>query len=159
MVAFEPAADDTKLLNGTIPTTRWKTSRSGQRTCGRALFARDPVTGRTGSSITPPRVGGPVQVVETLAIDDQARFQLARDFIKIDVEGQEWAVLRRGRETLSRHHPIIFFEASEHLVGIRDFLADLGCRLFGMKILASVGHPAHNTLAIYPERHRLPPRL
>lgn len=31
VVAFEPAYDNIKLLNGTIPTTRWKTSRSSLR--------------------------------------------------------------------------------------------------------------------------------
>jgi FkbM family methyltransferase len=162
VVAFEPDPDNIKLLSRTV-------ARNGldgvslvpaavSDACGRARFAPDPVTGHTGALIAAPTTDMAVREVETVTIDSQVRFEPAPDFIKIDVEGGEWAVFRGARETLSRRRPIIFFEASDHIAEIGGFLADLGYRLFDMRTLAEVDQPVHNTLAICPERHRLPLR-
>lgn len=39
------------------------------------------------------------------------------DFVKIDVEGGELGVLRGGRETLRRSHPVVVFEAGKNSTG------------------------------------------
>lgn len=49
----------------------------------------------------------PVAKIDSL-ID--ARELPSPDFVKIDVEGLEWAVLRGMRETISRAHPSLFIE-------------------------------------------------
>lgn len=77
-------------------------------------------------------------------------------FIKIDVEGAEWNVLRGGIEVLSRHKPALFFETSENFVAIRDeanfleFLHDFGYQKFiGFpQEWIDAGHHAHDVLAL-----------
>ncbi len=62
-------------------------------------------------------------------------FRLARvDFVKIDVEGHELAVLRGGEETLRRCRPILLFEADDRhrpgtVAACRTWLAGLGYRV------------------------------
>ena len=46
--------------------------------------------------------------VEVIRLDD---LRLGRcDLIKVDVEGMEYDVLEGGRETIARHHPVLFVE-------------------------------------------------
>lgn len=59
------------------------------------------------------------------------------DFIKIDVEGMEYDVLRGGKSVLETHHPMIYFETlqlffertSHSIETIYEFLADLGYKV------------------------------
>lgn len=48
--------------------------------------------------------------VQVRRMDDIARDMNSVDFIKIDTEGAEWAVLRGGGDTISRHRPVVTFE-------------------------------------------------
>jgi FkbM family methyltransferase len=43
------------------------------------------------------------------------------DFVKIDVEGMEYEVLRGGRETWRKHRPILYFETLREFESIRGF--------------------------------------
>lgn len=60
--------------------------------------------------------------VPTTTLDD---LNLAPDFIKIDVQGAEMAVLRGARETLQKHKPILLVELPTHEAEGR-FLAMMG---------------------------------
>jgi FkbM family methyltransferase len=56
-------------------------------------------------------------------------FKLKPDFIKIDTEGSELDVLRGGRETIKKYHPIIFVECWKDRAkekAIRKFLYECG---------------------------------
>ena len=48
--------------------------------------------------------------VQARRLDDIARDMNSVDFIKIDTEGAEWAVLRGAGDTISRHRPVVTFE-------------------------------------------------
>ena len=61
------------------------------------------------------------------------------DLIKLDVEGMELAVLRGGRTTLARHHPIMLIEVTKSdKAAIDALLAGLDYTLFyvGFNVLA-----------------------
>lgn len=77
--------------------------------------------------------------VSASTIDKEvARLKIKRlDFIKIDVEGAEFKVLKGGARTITRFHPILQYEYSnviDHMVGSRNasdsfnFLNNLGYR-------------------------------
>jgi FkbM family methyltransferase len=51
-------------------------------------------------------------------------------FMKVDVQGAELAVVRGGRLTIQRSHPIILLESGEHDEQIRDYLAPFGYRIY-----------------------------
>jgi FkbM family methyltransferase len=160
VVAFEPDTNNLKLLNRTVAESALNgiaiVPVAISDRCGRALFAINRVTGHTGSLVSSRKPGVTVQDIEVMTIDAQARFSPVPDFIKIDVEGQEWAVLQGGLATISQHKPMIFFEASNNHEEIACFFIKIGYRLFDMKTLIEIYRPVHNTLAICLSRHNLP---
>lgn len=73
------------------------------------------------------------------------------DFIKIDVEGLENAVLRGGPNLLRTRHPRIFCEVSEDTDSRTEttrLLLDFGYRLFNVKNNSWVERAVFSTLAI-----------
>lgn len=75
-------------------------------------------------------------------------------FIKIDVEGGEWNVLRGAEALLKRFHPVIFMETSETFMtneaGLFDYVRSLGyTRLVPYpQEWVDQGHHAHDTLVL-----------
>ena len=81
--------------------------------------------------------GVPVEAVSvrTVTLDDEVGSEPRIDFIKIDVEGHEQAVLRGGASVLRRHLPPMLIEIEQrHLeVPVSDVLCqleDIGYRVF-----------------------------
>lgn len=88
------------------------------------------------------------------------------DFLKIDVEGMEWEVLKGAEQTLRNHKPVILYETFlpfEQMTsgGIRkqaaDFLIGLGYELFHVdetRPLRKAAYPdlSANTLAVPSQR-------
>jgi FkbM family methyltransferase len=76
------------------------------------------------------------------------------DFIKIDVEGFEWEVLRGARATLQRCHPALMVEVQSHRTQIGEFLKDLGYRLYAAdgRRLAEIPDHTVNVFCIPPGR-------
>lgn len=68
-----------------------------------------------GGQLVEASASGNKQKVEVVALDAVvADLRIARvDIIKIDVEGFEPQVLRGGKETLQKHHPLLFIEFNE----------------------------------------------
>lgn len=102
----------------------------------------------------------PMVTVEVRRLDDTLRDLGVADrevsFVKIDVEGAEWNVLRGATELLARHHPVLFFETSENFVAIRDeeaffeWLREAGYRTFipFPQVWIEQGHHAHDMLVL-----------
>ena len=57
--------------------------------------------------------------IEMITLDS---LNLAPDFVKIDVEGMEWHVLKGGERTIRTHRPVVMFEENglNRRYGIRD---------------------------------------
>jgi FkbM family methyltransferase len=53
-------------------------------------------------------------------------FNLEPIFVKVDVEGLEYAVLEGARETLGKHHPVVLLEYSESDNRAKQLLQSLG---------------------------------
>jgi FkbM family methyltransferase len=79
--------------------------------------------------------------VGVVSLDDYfSRHPLPRlDFVKIDVEGMEYEVLRGGRQTWRKHRPVLYFETLREFEAIRGFavlarieafLAEIGYALY-----------------------------
>jgi FkbM family methyltransferase len=79
--------------------------------------------------------------VEVVALDDYfSRNPIARlDFVKIDVEGMEYEVLRGGRETWRKFRPVLYFETLREFEAIRGFAVLSHIEHF----LTSVGYSLH----------------
>lgn len=85
-----------------------------------SVYARWPLT-PTGSAAKHPVHGGVLETVTatpTVTLDEYVEeHRLTRvDFIKIDTDGHELAVLRGATRTLERLRPIIVFEAGAYLL-------------------------------------------
>jgi hypothetical protein len=83
--------------------------------------------------------------VDTRALDS-FRFEQV-DYIKIDVEGHEMAVLEGARDTLGRCRPWLVVEAlGGEQEKVRAFLAALGYRETNLPALAGVAGSPHNLI-------------
>jgi len=70
---------------------------------------------------------------EIVAVTTIDNFDLPQcDFIKIDVEGMEEAVLRGAEQTIRRHQPILYLECdrAERETSLLPYLDSLGYRMF-----------------------------
>ena len=70
------------------------------------------------------RIGLPPNVTADQMVGD---WRLRRvDFLKVDVDGSDLAVLHGGVETLWRFHPVVVVEITRDQAAIFDFLRDAG---------------------------------
>lgn len=83
------------------------------------------VEGRPGN-LSGQRLAVGAGGIEVRALDESG---IDPDFVKIDVEGMEPAVLQGARETLRRCRPVLMIEANDP-VAVRDTLRPLGYRRF-----------------------------
>jgi FkbM family methyltransferase len=76
------------------------------------------------------RIGGRFSAREcTVQVRSLDEMMLSPDFIKIDVQGLELAVLRGARKTLEKYHPVLVVERSaSNEVATIEFLRSLGYR-------------------------------
>jgi FkbM family methyltransferase len=80
--------------------------------------------------------GPEADAAEVRSLDEEMRGLDRIDFVKIDVEGLELAVLRGARTLLRRHRPVVLFEVNERALAragasgaeVCRFLGELGYR-------------------------------
>lgn len=128
--AFEPMAEHRECWerNMDLPYNDWI---NGERQAQVHPYALGAAPGRVSLSVPPgssggTHVSGPGEIeMRTL---DSFEFQNV-DFIKVDVEGFELAVLQGAVETLKRCRPVVIVEQKAHTPG-------------GQKHLAAGGKPA-----------------
>lgn len=87
--------------------------------------------------------------VEMIPLDELLPDDYRPHFIKIDVEGGEFGVLKGAQQTLEKHKPVVLFEcglgASDHYgttpEALFDYLASLNYRIFLLKKFISDSEP------------------
>ena len=83
-------------------------------------------------------IGGDGETSSTISLDDLCDVNIK--FIKIDVQGYEFFLLKGGRNTISRYKPDLFIEIEDHQLpkyGINkkqiiDLLKEYGYRIFNI---------------------------
>ena len=121
---------------------------------GVSTFYSDPVCGATGSLHSDHDfVGrnfnaqrGEFQVSLTTVDCEILRGALPPQFMKIDVEGHELAVLAGALETLRMHRPLLIFETTRDHSAIRAFFQRIDYRLLDLSG-NPVDGPLFNTIA------------
>jgi FkbM family methyltransferase len=116
---------------------------------GTATFFSDPVCGATGSlnydrDFIGQQYGarrGEFQVQLTTVDREIAGGALPPQFLKIDVEGHELAVLEGALETLKTHRPFLIFETTRDHAEITAFFRKLDYQLLDLS-----GKPVDNLL-------------
>lgn len=108
---------------------------------GRIQFNAEGAPGSGNASIVGAR-GGDAITVQAVTLDDLAREFGAPDFIKIDIEGAEYDLIRGAAAFFSAHRPRLVMEA--HQIGGRHLEDDL-CRLltgygYDCQIVRQTGH-------------------
>lgn len=92
---------------------------------------------------------GPTQTVLTVTLDWMLDRFPAPQFLKIDVEGSEFAVLN-GASRVLEHHPKIFCEVTEHRESVGQLLRAAGYNFYAARASerGPLSIPSRDTLAI-----------
>ncbi|MGA2990554.1 MAG: FkbM family methyltransferase [Candidatus Korobacteraceae bacterium] len=174
--AFEPGPPNMLRLQGNLSLNRNLLARTEALACGVAdrpgefWWAEEP--GNPGNALLSDKGTHKVQVMTLDAFIGSRQFDRV-DFVKIDVEGMEFQVMRGATELLRRFRPIMYFETLSRYVSsgksatfadIQQLLAgEFGYRLYRISSsgqLSPMTGSRHGgyTVAVHPERP-VQPRL
>ncbi|NQV82309.1 MAG: FkbM family methyltransferase [Rhodospirillales bacterium] len=150
VIAFEPVPYLADALTKTLRVNGFLTSVVSRKalsdSTGEAAFTiaqnEDDIHNVRCSGLGVVLEDGHQTTVATMTLDDYCEKEhIDRlDFLKIDVESHEAAVIQGGAATIGKHQPAIVFEAGhwqetrEHRQTIHDTLAPLGYRVVGILI-------------------------
>lgn len=165
VVSFEPDQTNLRLLhlnrerNGLAARLDVREIALSDRP-GAATFNADPMTGSTGSLESGERFiehhyGGRTHAVQMAVgtIDDEiASGRPVPQFMKIDVEGHELALLRGGLHTLGEHRPALLIEVTRHADEVAALLREREYLLFDPETARESSVPTYMTAAIPSER-------
>jgi FkbM family methyltransferase len=136
-IAYEPLPELASPLASRFPEVDVRTAALSDEP-GEATFYRN-LSADSRSGLKPSGECEPL-TVRLEALDRSLPEDFAPDFIKVDVEGAELAVLRGGIETLRRYRPLVALEHGSTALGfgtthrmVHDLLAgEAGLRIFDM---------------------------
>lgn len=122
---------------------------------GVSTFFSDPVCGATGSlnhdhDFIGRNFGahrGEFQVCVTTVDSEISRGARPPEFMKIDVEGHELAVLEGALQTLRIHRPSLIFETTRNHTGVRNFFRQLDYQFLDLSG-KEIDLPVFNTIAV-----------
>lgn len=136
--AVEPAANTAAWLraslerNGLLNVALIQAGLAARRGSGLLELHPNPELNRIAETRKP---GSSYQSVELLSLDDCAERHTVRDvdFVKVDAEGHELAIIKGGRRFLTRESPLLMFEIKHGAglnLGLARELAALGYAAF-----------------------------
>jgi FkbM family methyltransferase len=145
-IVYEPVPNQAERLARMFPRMDVRQRALSDRN-GQSRFVRVVDVGSQGLSRLEGAEGGPLPpgvrsetiVVETDRLDDHLPDGWLPDFVKIDVEGAELAVLRGAIETLRRARPIVALEVGWQ-PGVADEIYALLCDDVGLRLFDMDGH-------------------
>jgi FkbM family methyltransferase len=126
VIAFEPGPPNVKRLRANLelnPELRARVQVVAQGLSDKAgMLYWEEESGNPGNALLRASESDKTSAVAVTRIDDYLREHPIEklDFIKIDVEGMELAVLRGAAETVARYKPIVYFETLTRYVGMRS---------------------------------------
>lgn len=124
VIAFEPQEEVFKVLSENVSSKCMNVAVGDY--CGKIAIPR--ISYATKGNFGGVSVGSGSNSVDIISIDS---LELDVGFMKIDVEGFEYCVLRGAVETIKRCRPIIYLEDDriEHSRKLYEFLSELGYRI------------------------------
>ena len=169
VTVFEPGENN-------LPFIRHNVQRPGihlvekavGRQCGVVQFYLDALTGQNNSTVrdfdglqrNSKAAFVPVTVreveVECVSLDTYYEHaSRSPDFVKIDVEGGEWAVLQGAERLLRREHPALMVEVQANAPEIFALLHSAGYTLFNPRgeACSEPGDLSDNIFALHVARH------
>ena len=164
-ILFEPFVPNLELIRATIrraALTGVDVVAAGvSDRCGQGSLRTNPLAGATSSLEISEQtfeekhwgVKAGWQDTALVSVDDMRSKRGAVDFVKIDVEGHEAAVLRGAVKTISADQPILFVECSHRPAHpCLGTLEQLGYRLVDADRLSLSCDPSSTNFLAFPQR-------
>ncbi len=143
VVAFEPSARFLPFLKRNVELAGAGEVEIVPLALGKQRGTLQLYTNATSSSAIARSYGQRPRRKELVAmttLDDVFRLRAGVDFIKVDADGLDLAVLRGAEEVLRRDAPILYFELFPTLLAIADAVAGLSwLRSLGYRSFACIG--------------------
>lgn len=136
--AYEPGSDNRRHLERSLQLNQSSnvsvSAAALSNFCGQGILKLGK-SGELHQLVAAPESGDLVETIEVSTLDAELqRWHWPRvDFVKLDAEGQEEAILDGGKDFFRRHSPLVMFEAihGETFNGrLLEMFRDLGFELF-----------------------------
>lgn len=114
--AYEPGSDNRRHLERSLQLNQFSnvavSDLALSNFCGQGILKLGK-SGELHQMVAAPAVGDSVEAIEVSTLDaEMQRWRWTRvDFVKLDAEGQEEAILEGGVDFFEHHSPLVMFEA------------------------------------------------
>lgn len=160
VISFEPLSANFASLTDHISTNKLNNVRPEQLALGNkndlVTIAYDPEEKNLGMASTNHSDQGVIEEIQMVTLDSYLQDHAADlnrvDFIKIDIEGHEYAALTGMHDTLTKHRPALLIEILEdHTIpgneqNIQQYLENMGYRKYFIDDFGSLSETEKNPL-------------